>query len=147
MNTNSVKVVAVLACDDVRREEDGKLIVIGVTMPSLSVAPSPGSKSIDEMEPLRLRFLLILDVLEKGPAEIRFQLKRKGARRGHRRRLSTVFLNTGKSVPLPIGPFLLMPQPGDTGFILQQRIGDRWRDIAAWEIDPPVPDLSPDEGE
>lgn len=136
----AVKFVSALACEDIREEADGKIMAIGIISPVIGLEASRSSPDAEVM-PLKLHFLLVVDFLEQGSIDLRFRLKRTGSFAGTiRRKMGILVAEPQKRVPLPVGPFLFKPRPGDDGFLLQYQVGERWRTIGRWTIDPPIPE-------
>ncbi|GAL95938.1 hypothetical protein AA0312_2910 [Acetobacter tropicalis NRIC 0312] len=127
----AVKIRTALACDDIRIEENGKLIVIGLINPILELNDEQASS---RRSALRLNFLLSIDVKKKGNHELAFRLHGLKTPHGQSVKLEVDFSEAAKNIPFPIGPLILPLMEDERGFELQQHLGDRWRTIATWRF-------------
>ena len=130
--TVAITVRTAMACDDVRIEEGGKLIAIGIINPVLGVGDR---RSAIGRPSLRLHFLLSLDVLEAGEHRLMFRLRGLQSARGQTVKLGVVFTSAAKQIPFPIGPLILPLAEEEHGFKLQQQVGERWRTVATWRFE------------
>ena len=130
--TESITVRTALACDDIRVEDGGKLIAIGVVNPIINIGED---SSFSSRSALRLYFLLSLDVPHEGEHQLVFRLRGIESPKGQTVKLGVVFSVGAKQIPLPIGPLTLPLVLGEQGFKLQQQIGDRWKTIAMWNFE------------
>lgn len=129
--TEAVKVRTALACEDIRIEQNGKLIAIGLLGPILGLGDERASSN---RPALRFHFLLSLDVSRKGRHNLAFRLRGLKAPQGQTVELGVEFTGLAKNIPFPIGPLVLPLSEGEHGFELQQRVGDRWQTIAIWRF-------------
>lgn len=145
MTEQALRITSALACEDLRRDQDGKIIAIGILTPTIGLKVSSKVKSVSEIDPLRFHFLLTVDFLRAGDLDLRFRLKRGRAITGSTRRLSISVIEPEKNAPLPIGPFSIRPRPGDEELVLQHSVEGKWRRIATWRIEPPIPEITNEE--
>ena len=132
-----ITVRTALACDDIRREDSGKLLAIGIMNPILA---HQTRQIVTGRPALRLCFLLSLDVPETGEHHLTFRVRGLRNPRGQTVKMGVEFTRTAKHVPFPVGPLALPLVDDETGFKLQQLFDDRWKSIAIWRFEaPPVP--------
>lgn len=141
-----VKVRSALACDDIRTEESGKLIAVGITNPVIGLEPEDHSPRAGAIGILRVHFLLSIDVAAAGEHEISFRVRGLSGKRGSRMRAKVDFTASEKNIPFPIGPLRVPIQSGERGFAFEQWLGDRWKRVATWKFDSPVPVFGPEAG-
>jgi hypothetical protein len=133
----SIKVRSALVCDDIRIEQGGKIIAVGITNPVMEISPSePGNF---EMGVLPVHLLLTLAVFAAGEQEFTFRVRASTLRKGTIYRAKVEFIEAADNIPFPIGPFRVPIRPGECGFVLEHRVGERWKRIATWKFDRPVP--------
>lgn len=130
--TGTVTVRTALACDDIRIEESGKLIAVGIINPVLGLV---GERSDAVAPALRLHFLLSVDVTEPGEYRMAFRVRGLDSARGPSVKLGVVFGEAARHIPFPIGPLTLALADETRGFRLQQQVGERWRTVAIWRFE------------
>jgi hypothetical protein len=142
---SAIKVRGAVACDDIRTEENGKLIAIGVTNPIIGVTPEGKNPPRGGKGSLPVHFLILLDVEKTGVHEVAFRTRTLDGRKGSGMQVTVEFTAAVKNVPFPIGPLRVPIASGERGFALQQRVGERWRSVATWAYDTPVPEFDSEE--
>lgn len=130
--TEVVKVRTALACEDIRIEQNGKLIAIGLINPILRLGDKQASSS---RSALRFHFLLSIDVSREGNYDLAFRLRGLKNSHGQTVKLGLMFTETAKNVPFPIGPLVLPLSEDERGFKLQQHVDDRWQTITIWRFE------------
>lgn len=134
MKREAIKIRNAIACDDLRQEADGQLFAIGILNPILGRG-KPGEDGT--WPPLKLHFILSLDVPTEGEYEMRVRLRPAGGKGGGS--ITTVraqFIAAADNIPFPVGPMRVRPGRDATGFLLEQGTGEnRWRRIASWRLE------------
>lgn len=130
--TDAVVIRTAFACEDIRTEQSGKLIAIGLINPILGLGDKRSSSSSPA---LRFHFLLSIDVSRTGEHHLIFRLRGLTAPLGQTVKLGVVFTELAKNIPFPIGPLVLPLSGEERGFKLQQQVGNRWRTIATWRFE------------
>jgi len=128
-----VELSSVLACDDVRTESNGKLILVGVYNTVIYVPALPA--------PMRLNFILQIKALEVGdaPFELRLRLG-QGVLAEMNGQVNIHVADTSGLVPL--GP-LIVEIPTAGTLAIDRRVGRRWKQVQGWQVElqeaqPPV---------
>ena len=129
---SGITVRTALACEDIRTENSGKLLAIGIINPILGL----GSRlTVPGRPALRLHFLLSLDVPEAGEHLLTFRVRGLRNLRGQMVKMRVEFNETAKHIPFPVGPLVLPLVDDENGFKLQQLVEDRWKIIATWRFE------------
>lgn len=123
-----------IACEDLRQEADGKMFAIGILNPLIG-----RDKPRDDgtFPPIKLHFILSLDVPEKGEHEMRFRLRPLTGKGGSSTaKLRVQFIEAAKNIPFPLGPMRVRLGKDATGFVLEQAAGEhRWTRVASWRLE------------
>lgn len=128
---SQIRVRSVIACDDIRTEMDGKLILIGVVNPIFGFERGAD----DVASALRLSFLLTIDVPAAGDYELTFRARSLTSTQGRTVKLGVSFFQAADQIPFPTGPFVFPITPTEKGFKFQQQTEGRWRTLAEWRLE------------
>lgn len=129
-----IKVRNAIACEDLRQEVDGKLFAIGIINPIIWRGKP---REDGTWPPIKLHFILSLDVPEAGEYEMRFRLRPSpGNDRRSQTKVRVRFLAAAENVPFPIGPLRARPGKETTSFLLEQALDEnRWKRVAKWRLE------------
>lgn len=123
-----IKLTTALFCEDVRREDNGKLILIGMFGRNIGVPSFPAS--------IGIQCALIIEVEKPGPSKLEFEIRFNGEPKGKGRGVAE-HVETGRAILST--PFLMIGEIEESGTLslAVAEEGQEFREIASIPIDGP----------